>query len=214
MIKKLYPYLKFLQQEGLYDTLRRFLSETIGFFYQDKEMTFLKRTFYGCNASEIKSNDEVSVREFFPKDILQIESFMYKDSKELAEWFKRGLRCFVAEYKGRFAGYIWFTYKEEYVPEIHYWFRMPAGCVYLVNGRVLKKYRGKAVFTAMLNYLCNVMDNEKISCAYVAALSKNSISIRGLENSGFKQYKHVRFVKILNRERLKEIEMDCNHAER
>lgn len=191
------PYVNFLYNEGIGETARRLCSSIAWMFYQNTYLTLYQRDFTK-NISGIRiKGDEVLIREFFPDELPYFVEFMFKDINELTKRFKSGMRCFVAEYQGSFAGYLWVTSKDEYIPEISDWFRVPDRSVYIFNVRVLKKFRKKGIFSLLLEHVCDALQETNFMHCYAAVVSTNVASAMAFEKCGFKQWKSMHFVNIL-----------------
>ena len=115
------------------------------------------------------------MKEAFVNDIGEIEECSYQNRQEILDRFKRGKRCFVASFDGNIVGYLWISYKDEYIPDIEYLFNVPDKSVYIYNVRVKKKHRGKGVFLSLLNYVCLKLNSESMHTAYTAILEKSDV---------------------------------------
>ena len=119
-----------------------------------------------------------TVREVGPTDSIVAQ---FPRPKEVIDArFKTGARCFVAEIKGRFAGYLWLAFEgyEEDEVRCRYEFRAPEICVWDFDVYVAPEFRLGRTFGRLWDTVNNELAGQGVrwTCSRIAALSRRSLA--------------------------------------
>jgi ribosomal protein S18 acetylase RimI-like enzyme len=96
----------------------------------------------------------VAYREARPEDAGPLaEAMGARDQTVVEQRFAGARRCFAAWDGSRVAAYGWASQGDEYVGELERTFRLQAGEAYIWDCATLPEYRGRRLYSALLDYM-------------------------------------------------------------
>lgn len=108
----------------------------------------------------------------------------------------QGDKICVARHRSNPVAYIFIATRNCRVDEIHDWFTVASGEVYLYDAFTTDEYRGNRIYSFMLSHATRLYKESAFSYALIFSTALNTSSIKGIERAGFQCYEIVYFYNI------------------
>ena len=125
--------------------------------------------------------------EVDPEDATALARAMNLPDVELiVRRFDAGRRCIGAWVDGKLATYGWISQGAECIGELEQSLHLPAGEAYIWDCATVEPYRNFHLYRALLSHIAQIAWREGIQRLWIAAMTDNIPSIRGLAAAGFR----------------------------
>ncbi len=173
----------------------KFLYHNFIVFYYDLQWVLSEapKTKSSIKIKKVQGSEDELFKQFREK---------YPAQEFLSRIKKDNETLYTATNKGEIIAYAWVAKKELFLEAINYSYNLNRDEIFLYACFVSREYRGKGIHSLMIDKrLRDYMSDNSYKRAYTGVLSYNKGSIRGVEKAGFKEFKRIKYLKLIGKEK-------------
>ena len=196
MLKKSYTIWKFLQEEGVRESLLRLGKTVLSPLYKSESMFFYEKDLFSI-PRVIQPKLAVCFRFATNEDSKDLENSMYHAYSELLLRFVKKNKCFIGSIENEIVFYAWISILKAYIPEIDTYINLTNNEAYIYNVRTLKKYRRNGIAAYAYHKILGYCKDSGFTKALISVCGNNISSVKSIEKAGFKRTKEIKYTRIL-----------------